>query len=103
MKKLLYYNSFVTVSIFFTRIFTYVNYSTSQTVKYLTTENSSNIQNVLNQRSLIICEGEIDALTWLSVLNDESNYGVVSVPNGAPQGVSQSQKSPDEDVKYKYV
>ncbi len=62
-----------------------------------------NIQNVLNQKSLIICEGEIDALTWLSVLNDESNYGVVSVPNGAPQGVSQSQKSPDEDVKYKYV
>ena len=52
MKKLLYYNSFVTVGIFFTRIFTYVNYSTSQTVKYLTTENSSNIQNVLNSKQI---------------------------------------------------
>jgi len=62
-----------------------------------------NIHNVGNQKSLIICEGEIDALSWLDVLGKEDDYGVVSVPNGAPQSVSSSSKTPSEDVKYKYV
>lgn len=62
-----------------------------------------NINNAYDKKTLIICEGEVDALTWLTVLKDNDSVGVVSVPNGAPQSVSDGTMKPDEDVKYKYV
>ena len=62
-----------------------------------------NIKNVNDKKTLIICEGEVDALSWLTVLKGNENIGVVSVPNGAPQSVSEGNIIPDEDTKYKYV
>ena len=59
-----------------------------------------NISNVNDKKTLIICEGEVDALSWLTVLKDNDNIGVVSVPNGAPQSVSEGNITPDEDTKY---
>jgi twinkle protein len=62
-----------------------------------------NINSIVEQQALIICEGEIDALTWMTVLEDNQHYGVVSVPNGAPLKVSDQKLEPDEDKKYKYI
>ena len=61
-----------------------------------------NINNVNDKKTLIICEGEVDALSWLTVLKDNDNIGVVSVPNGAPLKVSEEVVEPSEDKKYKY-
>jgi len=53
--------------------------------------------------TLIITEGEIDAASVASVVDDES-FGVVSVPNGAPSKVSDNQKvSPEDDNKFHYL
>jgi twinkle protein len=62
-----------------------------------------NINNIIDEKSLIICEGEIDALTWMSVLKEKQGIGVVSVPNGASNKISEDVKTPQEDTKYKYV
>ena len=52
--------------------------------------------------SILICEGEIDALAWLSAgLPDDVT--VMSVPNGAPKTVSDNKVAPSEDVKFRYV
>ena len=62
-----------------------------------------NINSIIEQQSLIISEGEIDTLTWLTVLEDNKHYGAVSVPNGAPLKVSEEVVEPSEDKKYKYI
>lgn len=52
--------------------------------------------------SILICEGEVDALSWLSVgLPD--NVTVLSVPNGAPQKVGKAMPDPDMDGRFKYI
>lgn len=51
---------------------------------------------------LLIVEGEIDALAWLSAgLPD--NVSVLSVPNGAPRTVRDGRIDPREDKKFRYV
>ena len=47
-----------------------------------------NLENVDVKKPLLICEGEIDALTWLSIEGIDVN--VVSVPNGAPAKAGQN-------------
>tara|TARA_B100001094_G_C18194756_1_gene809932 strand:+ start:4846 stop:6621 length:1776 start_codon:yes stop_codon:yes gene_type:complete len=62
-----------------------------------------NINSIIEQQSIIISEGEIDTLTWLTVLDGNKHYGAVSVPNGAPLKVSEEVVEPSEDKKYKYI
>ena len=52
-------------------------------------------------KTLIITEGEMDALAAASVLPPEAY--VVSVPNGAPQAVSNRRVEAEEDTKFSYV
>ena len=52
-------------------------------------------------KTLVITEGEIDALSAASVLPPE--VVVVSVPNGAPQAVSNRRVEAEEDTKFSYV
>lgn len=47
---------------------------------------------------LVICEGELDALALC-----QAGVPAVSVPNGAPQTVSDNRSSPKEDGKYRYL
>ena len=48
---------------------------------------------------VVICEGEIDALSLRQAGVDNS----ISVPNGAPMKVSEGKVSPEEDRKFAYV
>ena len=51
---------------------------------------------------ILICEGEIDALAWLSAgLPD--NVSVVSIPNGAPARVRDGKVDPKDDNKFAYL
>ena len=58
-----------------------------------------NIENVQRNDWLIICEGEIDALSLLEAGYDSS----VSVPNGAVMKVSEASVNPEEDNKFKFL
>lgn len=51
---------------------------------------------------ILICEGEIDALAWMSVDLPE-NVTVVSIPNGAPARVRDGKIDPAEDRKFRYI
>lgn len=51
-------------------------------------------------KPLLICEGEIDALTWMAAGVDAN---IVSVPNGAPQKVKDGAIDPSEDRRFAYV
>lgn len=48
---------------------------------------------------LVICEGELDALSMV----EAGIKNAVSVPNGAPQSISNGKVTPKEDTKFKYV
>lgn len=48
---------------------------------------------------VVICEGEIDALS----LRQAGVENAISVPNGAPMKVSEGKVSPEEDRKFAYV
>lgn len=52
--------------------------------------------------SILICEGELDALAWLSSDIPE-DVTVVSVPNGAPSRVSDGKIDPKEDGRFRYI
>jgi twinkle protein len=51
---------------------------------------------------LLIVEGEIDALSWLSCDLPE-NLTVLSIPNGAPAKVKDTKISPEDDRKFSYL
>lgn len=59
-----------------------------------------NIDQVEAGKPLLICEGEIDALSWLAAGVDAN---VVSVPNGAPQRVKDGVIDPMDDRRFAYV
>jgi len=59
-----------------------------------------NLENADPTKPLLICEGEIDALTWMTVGVDAN---IVSVPNGAPQRVKDGAIDPMEDRRFAYV
>mgnify|MGYP003677795617 CR=1 FL=1 len=49
--------------------------------------------------TLVICEGEIDALSIASAMD----IAVTSVPNGAPSKISSKKVVPSEDKKFSYL
>jgi len=56
-------------------------------------------QHLINgETSLVVCEGEIDSLSCWS-----AGVVSVSVPNGAPQKISENKVDPSEDKKFSYV
>ena len=56
-------------------------------------------QHLINgETTLTICEGEVDALSLWS-----ASIASVSVPNGAPQKISENKVDPSEDKKFSYV
>lgn len=59
-----------------------------------------NIDRAVQGKPLLICEGEIDALSWLAAGVDAN---VVSVPNGAPQRVKDGVIDPQDDRRFAYV
>ena len=65
-------------------------------------EDFFNIDRYVDGNDLIICEGEIDALAWMtSDLPD--NVSVVSIPNGAPAKVRDGKITPEDDKKFAYI
>jgi twinkle protein len=58
-----------------------------------------NIDNVQTNDDMIICEGEMDALSFI-----ECGYeSAVSIPNGAPLKLVDGKIDPNDDDKFKYV
>jgi len=53
--------------------------------------------------TIVVCEGEFDCLALASVLSDDPGTVVVSVPNGAPQKVSNRKVDAREDRKFAYL
>lgn len=52
--------------------------------------------------AVLICEGELDALAWLSAgLPD--GITVLSIPNGAPNKMTQGDPNNQADTKYRYL
>jgi twinkle protein len=51
---------------------------------------------------ILLVEGEMDALSWLSCKLPE-NLTVLSIPNGAPAKVRDEKVSPKEDKKFRYL
>ena len=58
------------------------------------------IEDLTDEKELIVCEGEIDALSIATAMPEAC---VVSVPNGAPMKLSDSKIDPQEDRKFNYV
>lgn len=58
-----------------------------------------NIDNVKADQDMIICEGEMDALSFI-----ECGFtGAVSIPNGAPLKLVDGKIDPKDDDKFRYV
>jgi twinkle protein len=53
--------------------------------------------------TVVITEGEIDALAIKTAFKDYANIDVYSVPNGAPSKIKEGKVDPSEDTKFKYV
>ena len=55
------------------------------------------------ESTIVITEGEIDTLAIKEAFKDHSNIDVYSVPNGAPNKVTDSKIDPSEDGRFKYI
>ena len=56
-------------------------------------------QHLINgETSVVVCEGEVDCLSLWS-----AKVTSVSVPNGAPQKISENKVDPSEDKKFSYI
>ncbi len=53
--------------------------------------------------TVVITEGEFDCCAISDALGDREDYLIVSVPNGAPQKVSNRRVDPEEDRKFAYL
>ena len=53
--------------------------------------------------TVVITEGEIDALSILTAFKDYANLDVYSVPNGAPSKITDNKVDASEDGRFKYV
>jgi twinkle protein len=65
-------------------------------------EDFFNIDLYVDGNDLLICEGEIDALAWMSS-DLPNNVSVVSIPNGAPSKVRDGKITPEDDKKFAYI
>jgi twinkle protein len=74
--------------------------------KYFSQENICqdffNLGNYVRGNDILIVEGEMDVLSWLSV-DVPGNCTVVSIPNGAPAMVKDGKVDPKEDRKFAYI
>ena len=61
-----------------------------------------NLHSYTDGDTILICEGEMDALSWMSC-NLPEDITVVSIPNGAPPKVRDGKIDPNEDKKFRYV
>ena len=61
-----------------------------------------NLDSYVNGNDILICEGEMDALAWMSCDLPE-NLTVLSIPNGAPAGVKDGKIDPKDDKKFGYI
>ena len=55
------------------------------------------------EKTLVITEGELDCLAIKEAFKNHSNITVYSVPNGAPNKITEGKVSPSEDKRFKYV
>ena len=55
------------------------------------------------ESTIVITEGELDQLAIKEAFKDHSNIDVYSVPNGAPNKVTDSKIDPSEDGRFKYI
>ena len=65
-------------------------------------EDFYNIDTYVEGNDLLICEGELDALAWISS-GVPDNVTVVSIPNGAPAKVRDGRITPEDDRKFAYI
>ena len=65
-------------------------------------EDFFNIENYKSGNDLLICEGEMDALSWMTAGVPEG-ITVVSIPNGAPPKVKDGKIDPADDRKFSYI
>ena len=61
-----------------------------------------NLDSYVDGNDILICEGEMDALAWMSCDLPE-NLTVLSIPNGAPAGVKDGKIDPKDDKKFGYI
>jgi len=55
------------------------------------------------ESTIVITEGEIDTLAIKEAFKDHSNIDVYSVPNGAPNKITDTKIDPSEDGRFKYI
>jgi|15BtaG_2_1085339.scaffolds.fasta_scaffold00333_19 twinkle protein len=65
-------------------------------------EDFFNLDSYVDGNDILICEGELDALAWMSCDLPE-NLTVLSIPNGAPAGVKDGKIDPKDDNKFRYI
>ena len=58
-----------------------------------------NVENVKKEEDMIICEGEMDCLSFMEV----GHSNVVSIPHGAVMKVKDGKIDPHEDSKFKFI
>lgn len=61
-----------------------------------------NLDSYVEGNDILICEGEMDALAWMSCDLPE-NLTVLSIPNGAPASVKNGKIDPKDDKKFGYI
>lgn len=65
-------------------------------------EDFFNLDSYVNGNDVLICEGEVDALAWMSCELPEG-LTVLSIPNGAPAKVKDGSFDPKHDNKFRYI
>lgn len=65
-------------------------------------EDFFNLDSYVNGNDILICEGEVDALAWMSCELPEG-LTVLSIPNGAPAKVKDGTFDPKHDNKFRYI
>ena len=65
-------------------------------------EDFFNLDTYVEGNDLLICEGELDALAWMSA-DLPDNLTIVSIPNGAPAKVRDGKIDPADDNKFRYI
>ena len=65
-------------------------------------EDFFNLDSYVDGNDILICEGELDALAWMSC-DLPKNLTVVSIPNGAPASVKDGKIDPKDDNKFRYI
>ncbi len=83
-----------------------IKWRSADTKKYYSQQNVCedffNLHNYEEGNDILLVEGEMDALSWLSCELPE-NLTVMSIPNGAPAKVKDGKVDPREDRKFQYV